>query len=227
MPKPMMDDYTDFKVKKCVEQRGIKYLVHFTSIEALKHITQDGKILSTERLCPKIRGIVRNDFQRHDGHLDYICCSIQWPNVYLLNKFIENYPHRKWVVLILRKDLLWSSKTMFSPINAATESGFYVKQGVKGFNSLFANKVQIKDKELCRSPLHRLNCPTDIQAEVLVKGTIDTSFIIRAIVHSDEDRKMITPILSSNNIGNAKIPWLFDKAKVCKIVRNRLIKLPK
>ena len=223
----MKEDYIDFKVKKCVEHRGITHLVHFTSIEALKHIIQDGKILSTERLCPKIQGRVTNDFHRHDSHLDYICCSIQVPNVYLLNKFIEDYPQRQWVVLILSKDLLWSSKTKFSPINAATESGLYVKQGVEGFNSLFANKVLGREKELRRSPLHRLNCPTDIQAEVLVNGAIATSFIKGAIVQSDEEKKRIRPMLSGHDIRLSKISWPFNKAKVRKIVQNRRIKLRK
>ena len=222
----MMDDYTDIKVKKCVEQLGITRLVHFTSIKALEHIIQDGRILSTKRISPKIQGIVANDFQRHDSHLDYICCSIQWPNVFLLNKFIEEYPQRQWVVLILCKDPLWWSKTKFSPINAATESGFYVKQGVEGFNSLFANEVPGREKELRRSPLHRLNCPTDIQAEVLVKGAIATSFIKGAIVQSDEDKKKIRPMLSGHDIRLSKISWLFNRAKVRIIVRNKRVKLP-
>ena len=130
-------------------------------------------------------------------------------------------------MLILRKDLLWWSKTKFSPINAATESGFYVRQGVEGFNSLFSKEVPGRKKELRRSRLHRLNCPTDIQAEVLVKGAIATSFIKGAIVQSDADKKKIRPMLSGHDIRLSKISWLFNKATVRNIVQNRRIKLRK
>ena len=210
----------DTQILECVARRGITRLVHFTRLSSLQQIIQDRNILSIRQLRSLRRFVATNDSRRLDRHIDYICCSIQWPNVYVLDRYLQKFPDTQWVVLFLHTDLLGQPATRFSPVNAATDLGHHVHQGIAGFRSLFAEEVP-GDREIRRGPQHLWNCPTDIQAEVLVKDTIPTSFITKAIVMSDGAKSAIAPMLGSlqHPVPLAKEPGLFDKAEVRRTVR--------
>ena len=208
------------RILECVARRGITRLVHFTRLSSLRQIIQDRNILSVRRLRSSRRLVATNDSRRLDGHIDYICCSIQWPNVYVLDRYLQEFPDAEWIVLFLRTDILGRPTTRFSPVNAATDLGHHVNQGIAGFRSLFAEEVP-GDRHIRRAPQHRRNCPTDIQAEVLVKDAIPTSSITKAIVRSDGAKSAIAPMLRSlqHPVPLAKEPGLFDKAAVRTTVR--------
>ena len=59
---------------------------------SLQQIIQDRTILSIRRLRSLRPSVATNDSRRIDRHIDYICCSIQWPNVYVLDRYLQKFP---------------------------------------------------------------------------------------------------------------------------------------
>jgi len=176
-----------------VSRRKISQLVHFTTIDNLLSIFEQGKILSRERLkklnieAPELylQDYLRvNDNLRIDNLNDHINLSIQHPNYYLFKRFRDSCSDwcNDWCVIALSPECIWHSETLFSTGNAA--STVSKAQGIRGdidaFCALFAEKVHsgnMRSKRvLCRDGL--ADCyPTDIQAEVLVKGSISIDYI--------------------------------------------------
>ena len=103
-PEAMPDIESD--ILDHVARRDITRLVHFTRAESLKEIIQDQEIASIWRLRCRNRTVATNDLKRLDGHLDYVCCSVEYPNVYVLDRYSEENPDRQWVVLFLHPVLL-------------------------------------------------------------------------------------------------------------------------
>ena len=200
------------KILRNAKRRGISRLVHFTRLSSLKEIIRDREILSRERLNRSRKEYALNDKERRDGFIDHICCSIQYPNMSLLNDFLNKY-EEEWVVLFLNMDLLGLRTTKFCPVNAATECGQHVKSGLESFESLFENKVEVI-RTIERKPKHDSSCPTDNQAEVLVLDTIPVSSITHAIVRSAEVKEDIEQNLGDVEIVPVICPELFDKAKI-------------
>ena len=210
----------DHGILDAAAKRGITRLVHFTRARYAKAIMREGEILSHYRLrsrkssewCP-------NDWMRLDGHYDYICCSIQYPNPYLLTKFIEMNEDSTWVLFFLDTSLLGLSSTKFSPVNAAKANGQYIKAGSAAFESLFGSRVP--GSEFLRAGLHRRECPTDVQHEVLVKGSIPISNVTKMVVKSrsvrydieNETRELLWRIAVSVR------PELFDRDWITKRIR--------
>lgn len=60
-------------------QHGVTRLCHFTKLQSLSHIllSPDG-IMATSRIDSDMLNQV--DDVRADGELDYVCCSIEYPN---------------------------------------------------------------------------------------------------------------------------------------------------
>lgn len=183
------------EIRRIVEARGITCLVHFTRLQSLKRIIDDGAILSTRQLEAMGRRNVRNDDKRVDGHLGYVCCSITVPNKYVLREFREKNPANEWVVLYLSIESLCLSTTKFCPVNAAKDGGQHIGQGLDAFNSMFAEEVpsgRCWPRSQGRSPR---NCPTDVQAEVMVRDRIPAHHIIRIGVDSNAIKATILPWL--------------------------------
>ena len=182
------------EIQRQVAARHIACLVHFTSTTSLEGIVRDGKILSTQRLLDRSPMIGRNDRKRLDDHLDYVCCSLQIPNVDLLDNYRKKRPDQEWVHLCLIPDLLGLTSTRFSPVNAAAQRGSRVCGGIDGFQAMFADCV--------RRPLYgggwrtsrrkgRFNhlpdyLPTDSHAEVLVCGLIPIAAVIDVVFESEQ-----------------------------------------
>ena len=76
--KAMPDMGINSEILDHVARRGITRLVHFTRTESLKEIIEDQEIAPTWRLQRRNRAVVTNDPKRLDGHLDHVCCSVEW-----------------------------------------------------------------------------------------------------------------------------------------------------
>ena len=185
---PDQDHATE--IRKRIQSRGISRLVHFTRVSSLQGIVRDGRILSIQELPREIRGSVRNDPKRLDDQLDYICCSVEYPNIRLLDRFREKQPSQQWVLLSLKPDILAVRTTKFSPVNAASQRGGMVGDGIDGFESMFSSPVREWMRggwrTVIRRKQHLPNLPTHPQAEVLVKGQIPISNVIEVVVDSDK-----------------------------------------
>ena len=68
------NDLYDYLIK-----RGVTRLCHFTKIKSFVHILNSNSgILATNSIPLDVKA--QNDLCRCDGNLDYICCSIEYPN---------------------------------------------------------------------------------------------------------------------------------------------------
>ena len=64
-----------------MKKRGISRLCHFTKSKNFAHIINDfNGIIATDKLPEGYKDI--NDINRFDKKTDYVCCSVQYPNIY-------------------------------------------------------------------------------------------------------------------------------------------------
>lgn len=166
------------RIREEAQRRGISRLCHFTRLAALPSILEAGGVLSRQAMTDCSVPHAVNDALRLDGHLDYVSCSIQYPNVFVLDRFAEGRP-RDWMILDVAIELLWDPQTLFCGVNAAKFSGRNVGGGFEKFELMFAEHSSVKHYR--RGPRHLLASPTDLQAEVLVFDAIRLEYI-RAVV---------------------------------------------
>ncbi len=211
-------------IKREAELRGITRLCHFTPSRNLVHIlTGETGILATKNLEASERSVFTpTDLQRLDRHENYICCSIEYPNVFYFNTAkSRDKLFKDWVVLLIKPEYLWLAGTKFCPRNAASGSGSYISEGEKAFLEMFYQSVG----RFSRGSKHLISCPTDNQAEVLVSDRIAIEDILAIAVATKEQAK--------NEIARLKIlgqsedkfkfmiaPDLFDKNKLPNSIRN-------
>lgn len=167
--------------------RGISRVCHFTQSRNLAHIFGDYRgIISRQTLEQQEMPYNPTDPSRYDGREDLICCSLEYPNTYYFSKVRERDPlFKDWVVLIIDRKLIWHTDTMFSPCNAASLSGQYIRKGFAHYQTLF-NNPSVGTRQINRRPSHLLCCPTDIQAEVLIPEPIEIDDIHAIAVPSSD-----------------------------------------
>jgi len=169
----MSDDIIE--IRKCVLRREITRLCHFTPSRKLSHIAsgQVG-ILSSEHLEEFERNIFDpTDLERFDNHKECVCCSIEYPNVWYFDKARENSKF---------KDLFGDCS-----VNAAKGHGYYISEGYRTFEALFAEHPT-GSKET-RQANHLDCCPTDDQAEILVPDRIKIEDIVAVGVRDEKQAK--------------------------------------
>lgn len=207
-------------------RRGVARLCHFTQARTLFKIAQ-GKagILSSKELAENSGDIYKpTDSERYDGLKDHVCCSIQFPNAYYLRQARAKDPiFRDWVVLFINPRYLWQPGTKFSPVNAAKGRGAFIGSGKTAFLGLFA--VRVNGSDFSRSPIHRNDSPTDVQAEVLVPDRIDVTDITGVCFETVEQARNATACLEIGGVAArlppvAVCPQLFDPNAVRSIVRD-------
>lgn len=128
------------------------------------------------------------DPDRHDGRLDHICCSVEYPNSRFFyvarrdrrgNKVFEN----DWAILLIDRKYLWADGTKFTPINASTSSSLArPMEGVVGLRAMFEQRVRRKE----RDPNQLACTPTDVQAEVLIPNRVPSEDLIGLAVRDEE-----------------------------------------
>lgn len=165
-------------------QAGIRRLCHFTPARNLQYMLKSGQILDRATLDKlEDRSANPTDSERFDGHRDKICCSIEYPNAYYLDVAARNDPlFLDWVVLFLNPRLLGLKDTMFCVHNAARNRGAQVEGGFNGYAQLFASSVGGRT----RKKTHLRQCPTDLQAEVLVPGPISLNEVIGIAMRTEQ-----------------------------------------
>ena len=183
-------------IRKAVRSRGITRLCHFTKVGSLTSIYQDGAIWSTQALMNRDTTSAGNDASRYDGHLDYVSCSVQFPNLHVLDAYKRNEsPEQDWVVLLLSPLLLSMPTTKFAPVNAATASGLHVSEGLDGFGSLYQNQPPSLHN-IYRADRHLKSCPTDNQAEVLIHRSIPLDLVIGIVLENERNRGFVAQVLA-------------------------------
>ncbi len=206
------------QIQRICKERGITTLVHFTRVENLNSILQDG-LLSRETLEERGQSSNFNDPERFDRQKDAICLSISFPNSEMFyvtrenKQQAEDVSHSKWVVLLLDVKVLWELDCGFCQENAAAkcmrETPWVEKTKPESLQNMFVEVVtDTKKKDYQREDLQIPdNYPTHPQAEVLVKGQIPAEYIkeiwfhdSRAMEHwKSSNTKSCPPKLTAGN----------------------------
>ena len=98
-----------------LKSREVSRLCHFTKLQNLTHIlaTEDG-IIASGSIQQDTKNV--NDIARYDGELDYVCCTIEYPNSWFLNSAIRSdidKIFKDWVVLCIDLDILLVGEQSF------------------------------------------------------------------------------------------------------------------
>lgn len=172
-----------------MNNRGVRRLCHFTKSKNMPQILNnfDG-VLSTDAIPEYYRET--NDKQRFDGKKNYICCSIEYPNVYYLDRIKDNDKlFNEWVIIGIDIQIVLECDILFSKVNAATERGKYILSGVEGLKSIYNNEIITNKRTIRRNPNLPASCATDIQAEVMILEKIDRKYIKELIVPNEQQAR--------------------------------------
>ena len=174
-------------IQALAKRRGITRVCHFTPSRNLAHIALDPRgVLASAHLQDDERSVFNpTDHKRFDGHTEYVCCSIQYPNAWFFRTARANEcMFLDWVVLLVHARCLWKPGTKFCPRNAAAEHGALVREGLAAFDSLFEQTVEGR-QTYTRTPRQPNFLPTDQQAEVLVPDRIERNEVLGIAVRSE------------------------------------------
>lgn len=164
-------------MKSVVKEFGVSYLVHFTNADNLESIFQNG-LLSVTELYERGIGFTYNDEYRLDGYKNAICTSIEFPNYKMFYKYRKQYQNEDWVVLGIRRKVLWKKACAFCSDNAANAriSSIPIEErmGVNAFRQLYAEYLGKPTRKILGIDK---SIPTNPQAEILVFDDIEPSYI--------------------------------------------------
>jgi len=184
--------------------RGVTRLCHFTKLQSLTHIvTSANGVLASNSIRQDTKNVT--DTARYDGELDYVCCSVQYPNSWFLKKAMQNNPDKifkDWVVLYVDLSILNCKSTKFCPCNASKSSGAYIDDDMDNIDAIFATSVSTF--AYSRSPKMLSSCPTDGQAEILIEDSIPRDYINGIAVGNEDIAKRVYAMLKM--YGMERIP---------------------
>ncbi|QNQ10410.1 DarT ssDNA thymidine ADP-ribosyltransferase family protein [Sphingomonas alpina] len=215
-------------IRNDVASRGITRLCHFTPSRSLAHILAGGVGVLPSHLLEEEDRLLFNptDLQRLDGHTNHICCSIEYPNAWYLDRVRKGeILFRDWVVIFAEPSVLAVEGTLFCPRNAAAGYGAYIAAGYDAYASMFAQSVAGAYGTVRSRTLLQLPCsPTDDQAEVLVADSIPLESILALGVSSETQAQMEHVRLDILGIDVSKLqfvvcPTLFDKNALSSSIR--------
>tara|TARA_Y100000590_G_C15567622_1_gene957284 strand:- start:34 stop:618 length:585 start_codon:yes stop_codon:yes gene_type:complete len=188
--------------------KGVKRLCHFTPAWRLNSIFEDG-LLPHRDLKPGDR----NDKYKTEGRIGHVRLTIEYPNLYLLDRFkgkgvrvlgdweLDDWELGDWVVILLDPVIVARPRTQFSDVNAATESGGRIRFGEEGVHAMYHSTVQPpNNKEVTRDdfPDFLRNCPTYLQAEVLVEGKIDVKHFLGIVTEDERVRRRVEQLVENH-----------------------------
>lgn len=173
------------EIKARVKDLGIPYLLHFTRIENLNSILDNG-ICPPSILTQREIDCHVNDPLRYDGQKDASCFSLGHPNSRLFWRWRHEKPEKEWVVLMIDPAVLWTHDVAFCATNAAVRSisrtSLEYRRTVNALNSMYESVDGLPSRD---SQMLRPYDPTDVQAEALVFGVVMPSMIIGARFESE------------------------------------------
>ncbi len=195
--------------KQEIEKRNITELIHFTTFQNIYDIYKE-KFIYSRKILDKIDKdepyryifdvVIKPDKLRLDNLTDYISLSIQYPNKRLLNSKKLEYQDEEWLIIGIKPDCIFYEDTIFSIENAASNrsKSFGINGSIQTFKDMFCEKIQRVDNiiQLGLRENKQKNCPTNQQAEVLVKDKIGIEKISRLIV---DDKSKIERLRSAIN----------------------------
>ena len=183
-------------IEDIIAKRNIKSLIHFTRNENLENILINGIIprndMTDQFINPfdfllkdkKSNGkYIYNDDYRYDGKCDYSCFSISFPNNLMFYRLRQEAQNSIWAVIVFSSDILLNYECLFYPCNAANGSvsneDIKLFQGAEALENMFSPEG--------REAFLRDCDPTDVQAEVMIKGNISQTYITSVIINNEQE----------------------------------------
>lgn len=164
-----------------VENREIEYLWHFTKVENLDSILNNG-LIPREILEQQSANVSYNDQYRLDGQKGANCLSLGHPNYKMFYSLRCQDSAQQWVVLAIKPEVLWVKDCAFCNENAASRSvtsiPIHQRKGLQAFQRMFLDVAGKPSRASIKLPD---DCPTNPQAEILAFGVIEPEYIIGAI----------------------------------------------
>jgi hypothetical protein len=184
--------------------RGVTRLCHFTKLKMLTHIlTSNEGILASASIRSDVKTVI--DINRYDGELDYVCCSIEYPNSWFLREAQQRDTDQifsDWVVLYIDLGILDNRDTKFCACNAGKGCGSHIFNNLGELKKLYSSPNIFRRY---RTPRMLSCCPTDDQAEVLIKDNIPIKYITGIAVGNDDIAARVSAILTTYSIFDKQI----------------------
>lgn len=185
------------------KDRDVTRLCHFTKLKDLTHILlSDSGISSSTAIRSDIKD--QKDPERYDGELEYICCSIEYPNSWYLRKAQQrdtDLVFREWITIYINLDILNERDFKFCPCNAATKCGAHILSDESKIPDLYESPSLYGRN---RTPHMLQCCPTDDQAEILIKDNIPYRFFSGIAVSNEEIASRVYAMIKT--YGKPNIP---------------------
>lgn len=171
-------------------ERGVQVLVHFTPIENLNSIFENG-IAPRKYFLDDGDDIVVTDSIRMDNRLECSCFTLSFPNYQMLYIKRRETGYRFAVLLVDIKALLSScvDQVYYLPVNAAYNE---VRQRITTFNQLQDAKNMFADELMYKGIIYHRNelaipreYTTSPQAEVMIDGIVPAHYI-KAVCFKDQ-----------------------------------------
>lgn len=151
---------------------GIKNILHFTHVTNLVSILTNG-LKSFYDLNNENLPYHSIDKERRDLIYQGICCSLAYPNIYMMNKKLGSQVHDCAILEFMENTLLLqhfvafpgNAATNFLREDAAENPEKYV--GIEGLRRMFLNKPLRKKEVVLKHE------PTDLQSELIFFNKID------------------------------------------------------
>lgn len=203
--------------------RGVSRVTHFTNSRNLPRIFETGEIRATGQMVRQGDVFERTDQERIDGHLEYVCCNLEFPNHYYFVKATgkpNSVNYSDWALFLLDPSVAARVGTLFAPGNAAKHGGVDAREGVESLRELYSSTVY----GWRRSPRHRPSSPTDVQAEILVPGPISMSEVQGIVVPDEQTLRRERGRLEQIGHNVSALPWfvspgLFRRDSVVTAIR--------
>lgn len=176
-------------LQSIINNRELKYLVHFTTTLNLESILKHGLYSHLDSENDVVDAYI-NDGERLEGLKNGICLSLTFPNSKMFYSCRQRGIYPDWCVLVLDINILHEKECLFFDTNAAF--GKFRNVNLKSLataqalEDLFANEIQNKDGLLQRSNSLLTNDTTDVQAEVICMEHIEPRYIKGAIFNSND-----------------------------------------
>ena len=193
------------QIRQFCAERGITTLCHFTRVENLQNILQEG-LIGRSLLEEREQDFLFNDEDRADSNKEAVCLSISFPNYKMLwdirkkKEKTEGITDSQWIVLLLDAKVLWELDCAFCQTNAASgavipllsDDRIGEQKRLEALKDMFADnfyaskrKIWIRRQNL-QIPEHYT---TDPQAEVLVFNPISAKYIKEVHFYEETARK--------------------------------------
>lgn len=182
------------EIKEFLEEREIKYLVHFTDESKVNSIRKNGICSPKEGEKRGIKIDVNNDDTKsaHKAEKymkstpdDYISLTITMMNEKVLSRFKHDHKIKRPVRILIDANVLWKEidkDRIYCNMNASAGS-LSCGNSIDDFRAMFAPQVKqinyhlersINDREKDKRPK---NVATHIQAEILFQSNVDPKYL--------------------------------------------------